>query len=243
MLNYEKILDEITKINQNSRHANLRLVAGMYYDNVSETLFQYPTLENKLDSDKWDYFRYRELELIIQEIKRKNISGEMAEVGVYKGEFSARMNVLFPSKKIYLFDTFSGFENTDILWEVNNNLVEDGFLSIIDQYKNTSEAIVIKNMKYPEQCIIKSGYFPNSANGLDEAFCLVSIDVDLYLPTLNALEYFYPRLEKNGYILVHDYNHDELNGVKQAVWDYEKKVGSIAILPIADQCGTIIITK
>lgn len=243
MLKYKQILKNIKEINQNSRHDNLILAAGMYYDNVSKTLFQYPNFKTTLDSDQLDYFRYRELELIAYELKRKKISGQMAEIGVYRGDFSKNMNQLFPDKKLYLFDTFSGFETTDIIWEKNNNLVEDGFLTIIDEYQNTSIDIVMNQMKYPKQCIIKSGYFPNSLNGLEENFCLVSIDVDLYLPTINALKYFYPRLEKNGYILLHDYNHDELSGVKQAIWDYEKLVDNLIILPIADQCGTLIITK
>lgn len=243
MQQYSDILDIIHKLNKNSRHDNLILAAGMYYDNVSPSLFQYPNFTNMIDSDQLDYFRFRELELLSQVIKQKNIVGELAEVGVYKGDFACKMNALFPSKKLYLFDTFSGFHKCDVELERKNNLVKEDFVSLIDEYSHTDVNYVLNRMKYPKQCIPIVGYFPESLNDLEEIFCLVSIDVDLYRPTYSALEYFYPRLQKNGYIMLHDYNHDELFGVKKAVADYEKKVGPLILLPIADQCGTIIISK
>ena len=221
---YNEIIEKINFLNEDSRHDNLILAAGMYYDHVADKKWHYPEFLGKPDSDQLDYFRIRMLELLSQEIERRNVQGEMAEVGVYQGEFSSRMNKLFPSKKLYLFDTFSGFEEHDVSWDKEKQLVKDGFLSIMSSYSNTSIETVLSHMEYQEQCIIKQGYFPESINGLEESFCLVSIDVDLYLPTFHALDYFYPRLQKHGYIMVHDYNHDELMGVKKAVYDYENKV-------------------
>lgn len=240
---YDDIIKKVDCLNKNSRHDNLVLAAGMYYDHVENCTWHYPEFKEELDSDQLDYFRFRVLELLSQEVKRHNVPGEMAEVGVYQGDFSSRMNSLFPSKELYLFDTFSGFEESDVIFDKNKEFVTNGFLSIISAYSNTSIETVLQRMKYRNLCIVKQGYFPESLLGLEKHFCLVSIDVDLYQPTLNALEYFYPRLCNQGYIMVHDYNHDELIGVKQAVFDYEKKVGGLSLVPIADQCGTVIITK
>lgn len=240
---YNEIVKKIAYLNKESRHDNLVLAAGMYYDHVANQPWHYPVFTEKLDSDQLDYFRFRVLELLSQEIKRRNVPGEMAEVGVYQGDFSSRMNDLLPSKKLYLFDTFSGFEKDDVISDKEKNLVMDGFLSIISDYSNTSIKSVLQRMKYQKQCIIKPGHFPESLKGLEKKFCLVSIDVDLYQPTFNALEYFYPRLCKHGYIMVHDYNHDELMGVKTAIYDYESQVAELCLVPIADQCGTVIITK
>ncbi|WP_366515539.1 TylF/MycF/NovP-related O-methyltransferase [Rheinheimera soli] len=60
---------------------------------------------------------------------------------------------------------------------------------------------------------------------------------------LNAIEYFYPRLTAGGYLMLHDYNHADFRGVKQAVADYEAKHGKLAKVPVPDQGGTIVITK
>lgn len=196
-----------------------------------------------IDSDFLDYIRYRELELLSHEIMRNQVSGEVAEVGVYRGDFASKINALFPTKKLYLFDTFTGFNSQQLEEEKNKGFMSDEFLKIIHQYKNTNIVHLLNQMIYPNQCIIKQGDFPKSIDELDEKFCFVSIDVDFYRPTYDALEYFYPRLGKKGIIMVHDYNHDELFGVKQAVHDYEVIVPELRYIPLSDQCGSIIIIK
>lgn len=240
---YNNILQQVKYLNDCSRHDNLILSAGMYYDYISPTSYQYPEYTTDIDSDQLDYCRFRELELLAQEVKRRQVPGQIAEVGVYRGDFAAKIARIFPDKKLYLFDTFSGFREKDVEWEKEQRLVEDGFLSLIPQYGDTSIKTVLNKIHLPERCEIRQGYFPNSLNGMEDIFCFVSIDVDLYQSTLNALQYFYPRLSRNGYIMLHDYNHDELSGVKKAVLDYEKEMSSLITVPIPDQCGTLIVTK
>lgn len=43
-------------------------------------------------------------------IYSNNISGCVAEVGVFQGEFASVINKNFPDRKLYLFDTFEGFD-------------------------------------------------------------------------------------------------------------------------------------
>ena len=47
-------------------------------------------------------------------------------------------------------------------------------------------------------CLFKKGYFPESAHGIDEKFAFVSLDLDLYKPTLEGLRFFYPKMIKGG---------------------------------------------
>jgi O-methyltransferase len=47
-------------------------------------------------------------------------------------------------------------------------------------------------MKYKENCIVRKGYFPETAEDLEDEFVFVSIDADLYEPIYNGLCYFYP---------------------------------------------------
>lgn len=75
-------------------------------------------------------------------------------------------------------------------------------------------------------------------------YALVSIDCDLYMPILEGLRYFYPRVNRGGYIMLHDYNAPELRGVRQAVLDYELEIGERMVkIPIPDRCGSLIIGK
>lgn len=62
----------------------------------------------------------------------------------------------------------------------------------VGEYSDTSIDIVMSDMKYPEQVIIHQGFFLDTARGLNEKFCFVRIDLDLYAPTKAALEIFEP---------------------------------------------------
>ena len=128
-------------------------------------------------------------ELLIDEIKRRNIEGNVAELGVYKGEFAKILRFYFPQKELYLYDTFEGFDDRDKI----NEKFTDEWMQI---FKNTSlekvQALVGKN----NITHYRKGWFPESI--LDEEkekkFCFVSLDADMYAPTFEGLKFFYPRL-------------------------------------------------
>jgi hypothetical protein len=87
----------------------------------------------------------------------------------------------------------------------------------------------------PNNAIIRKGYFPETTQGIDENFCFVNLDFDLYQPTLSGLEFFYPHMVEGGVILVHDYFSGACRGVKEAVQEFERKVkGKLNIFPIGD---------
>lgn len=196
-------------------------------------------LERKrnIDRNYMDHIRLATLELVAEEINSKAITGAVAELGVYKGKFARYINQYFPSRKLYLFDTFQGFDKTDIEAELQHN-----FSSGKQDFSNTSINEVLKRMPFPEKCIIKQGYFPASAEGLEETFAFVSIDTDLYEPIYSGLNYFYPRLLRGGYIFVHDYNNDGYKGAKEAVERFCAENG-INKMPLPDACGTAVLCK
>jgi O-methyltransferase len=148
------------------------------------------------------------------------------------------INIVFPDRRLYLFDTFEGFSDKDIKVENENNFSE----SFKKDFSATNIKMVLKKMKYPKNCIIKKGYFPDTAQEIDEKFVFVNIDVDLYLPIYNGLEYFYPRLQKGGYIFVHDYNTILFKGVKEAVKKYAKE-NDLSYFPLSDHPGTVVFIK
>src|SRR4029079_18426640 len=70
----------------------------------------YSSRKRNIDRNYMDYIRLSTLELVAYEIDRNNILGSVAELGVYKGKFARYINQLFPNRKLYLFDTFMGFD-------------------------------------------------------------------------------------------------------------------------------------
>lgn len=173
------------------------------------------------------------------EIYRKKLSGSVAEVGVFRGDFAQYINRVFSDKPMYLFDTFAGFPDGDLSYDIANTYSNPGS----DLFKNTTVELVKDKLLYKENCIFKVGYFPDSAAGLEHLkYCFVSIDLDLYKPIYNSIEYFYDKLEPGGYIMVHDYNNDEFKGVKTAVLELAEKLGFV-YFPIADSGGSVVIGK
>lgn len=198
---------------------------------------KYSNRKRDIDIHYLDYIRLATLELISIEINKKNLVGNVAEVGVYKGKFAKYINQYFPSKKLYLFDTFEGFDEKDMATEKKLGLND-----ATQDFSNTSIEMVLKSMPFPGQCIIKKGFFPETASGINDSFVFASLDADLYEPIYQGLIFFYPKMTKGGYIFVHDVNNDNYKGAAKAVEQFSLEQG-ISFLPIPDSCGSVVFVK
>ena len=178
-----------------------------------------------------DYVRLATLELLCRRLD--GVPGAAAELGVYRGFFARCINTLMPDRKLYLFDSFEGFGS-----EAN---ASESFQAA---HANTTIEKVLAIMPCPEMVTVKPGFFPASLNGLEERFCLVSLDVDFAQATLEGLRYFWPRLQKGGYLMLHDWGSPSLPGVAQALKNYEEEIGaSIPAIPLCDVGGTLVLCK
>ncbi|QBL09884.1 hypothetical protein E0Z06_10285 [Rheinheimera sp. D18] len=240
---HKSLLEVMSKESQLyfGQYENPELPLAAYYSLAMS--YQDAANQEAIYSSEYDYVRFKLLELLTEQIQQQNISGNLAEVGVFRGNFARVINTLFANRTLYLFDTFAGFDPTERETDIQNGYSAPEFFTRNNNFVDTSVELVMQRMPHPERCIPKVGFFPESLQGLEDKFALVSIDVDLYTPMYNAIEYFYPRLSAGGYLLLHDYNHSEFRGVKQAVADYETKHGRLAKVPVPDQGGTIVITK
>lgn len=161
-------------------------------------------------------------------------NGNVAEAGVYRGEFAKLINRYFNNRTCYLFDTFEGFSEKDLIYENPN--IKNNHLN------NTSENLVLSKMPYPELCIIKKGYFPDTAVDIDDDFCFVNLDMDLYKPTLEGLRFFYPKMVEGGIILIHDFYSEAYPNIKKAVYDFENQSKiKLKKCPIGDGISIAII--
>jgi len=191
-----------------------------------------------------DYVRFSMMMLLAQEIKERNISGEIAELGVFRGDFAKYLNQAFPDRKLYLFDTFEGFDPRDVDADLAGKYSEKAWFEEMKVFRFNSEGIALSKMKHRDQCVIRKGYFPETIPEEDLTYAFVSLDPDLYQPMLAGLRYFYPRLSEGGYIMIHDYNNGNTKGVRKAVADYERELGEpLRRVPLPDFCGSMILCK
>ena len=178
-----------------------------------------------------DYVRLATLELLCRRLAE--VPGAAAELGVYRGFFARCINLSLPERKLYLFDSFEGFgEETQ---------ASESFQAA---HRNTAIDKVLSIMPHPEQITVRPGFFPASLDGLEERFCLVSLDVDFYQTTLDGLRYFWPRLETGGYLMLHDWGSPKLPGVAKALADYEAELGrQLPAVPLCDVGGSLVLCK
>lgn len=178
-----------------------------------------------------DYVRLATLELLCRRLD--SVPGAAAELGVYKGFFARCINMLLPERKLYLFDSFEGF--------APEACASEAFQAA---HRNTAIDQVLSIMPHPGQIVVKPGFFPGSLKGLEDRFCLVSLDVDFEQATLDGLRYFWPRLSPGGYLLLHDWGSPGLPGVAQALDAYEAETGrKIPAIPLCDIGGSLVLCK
>lgn len=182
--------------------------------------------------------RIKFLENAATMLHEENIAeGAVAELGVYKGDFAKEMNRVFPENDLYLFDTFHGFHNLDDDLEQKagfSTKTQEGYFS------DTSLDYVLSRMPFPDKCMIRKGFFPDTAVGLeDKEFLFVNIDADLYGPILAGLRWFYPRMVNGGIVLVHDYYSKAFTGAKEAVERFANENG-VRFLPVGDTLSVAV---
>lgn len=176
------------------------------------------------------------------------LTGNVAECGVFQGETSMFINKYWPDRMLYLCDTFEGFDRNDVAYENTNFSAFEkgmfGFQSFKEEASETLIKYVKARMLYPEKIKICKGYFPESAKEINDRFCFVNLDMDLYQPQLEGLHFFWDKMENGGVILLHDYFHSDLPGVKAAVEDFERKINmKLPKVPIGDECSMAVIKQ
>ncbi|MDQ4141631.1 MAG: TylF/MycF family methyltransferase [Bacteroidota bacterium] len=225
----------MNKTLQKAYHTISHLLAGKKLHLIKSLSFL--NRPRRINLERLDYIRISCLELIAEEIYQKKLPGNVAELGVYQGDFAKDINQVFPDRKLYLFDTFEGFDIRDVSGDISR-----GFSAGDQDFSKTSVNLVLSKMPIPKNCIIKQGYFPQSAVGVEDTFCFVSIDADLYEPILAGLHFFYPRLCRGGYIFVHDFNNSAYPGAAEAIKEFCRQY-QCSYVPVADNGGTAIIAK
>jgi hypothetical protein len=183
-----------------------------------------------------DLPRLYALSMNVRQVLSEGIQGSFAELGVYRGNSAAVLAHYARSagRRLFLFDTFAGFDSRD-LRGVDENMEA--------AFGDTSMELVRRTVGDGATTYVK-GYFPQSmtAEAAAEAYAVVHLDCDLYEPMRAAIAFFYARLAPGGLIIVHDYANPCWVGVKQAIDEFMATVPEQLVV-IPDKCGTAMIRR
>jgi hypothetical protein len=147
------------------------------------------------------------------------LRGSTAECGVLYGVGSAVIcktlaDTYRDGEHHFGFDSFQGLpepgaaDRTQFAWQQKGSLAVE----------STSASQMLGEFPF---CRLVKGWVPESLGpAADSSFRLVHLDMDLYQPTLGALEFFYRRLVPGGVLVLDDYGHMTCLGVRQAVQEF-----------------------
>ncbi|MGN0974526.1 MAG: TylF/MycF/NovP-related O-methyltransferase [Gemmiger sp.] len=166
------------------------------------------------------------------------VPGAVAELGCYRGDVSWQLNALMPQRRLYLFDTFDGFDARDLAAEKAQGLPEvPGY-----RFKDAKADELPMRLPNPGNAVVKKGWFPETAVELEkEKFALAYLDAGLYAPTLAALQFFYPRMSQGGMIFLCGLTDPAYPGAAKAFADMEARYGAFLMLPVSDMKGAALI--
>ena len=160
------------------------------------------------------------------------VEGDTAECGVYRGASSwlilqANAKARSSAPKVhYLFDSFEGLSEPDS--RDGSHWRRGSLMAGVDEVvRNLLPFEVGKSYK------ICKGWIPDRFHEVEaNTFSFVHIDVDLYQPTLDSVQFFYPRLSSGGVLVCDDYGFDTCPGATRAIDEFladkEEKMISLA---------------
>lgn len=164
------------------------------------------------------------------------LPGDLAECGCYVGTSAFFIAQASTHGTLYLFDSFQGLSDPDAAdREIATDVMpwSAGDLS-------TSETTLRHNLSRYDSIKVLPGWIPERFNEVaGHQFRVVHIDVDLYQPTKDSLEFFYPRLVKGGVIVMDDYGFQTCPGATRAAQELVSSYGT-GVLHLATGQGVIM---
>ena len=172
--------------------------------------------------------------------KVKNIKGCICEIGVARGMTTRFICEYLKdtdfTSDFFCIDTFESFVKEDIEYEIEkrkksrSELIGFSYNDFDTWKKNFSEFKFVKPIKYD----VKKFNFKNI-----KPIKFVLLDVDLYLPTLTALNNLKDNMTSGGIIIVDDVSkNNSWDGADQAFHEFVKE-NSLEFKLIGKKCGYI----
>jgi hypothetical protein len=185
-----------------------------------------------------DAARFISLVLNLRKVMAEGVEGDIAELGVWRGNSAALLAQVAEQngRTLFLFDTFEGFDVRDLKGEDSKS--REG------EFHDTSIDYVRETVGHDSCVRYIKGFFPESIpeDLHDSRFSVVHIDCDLYEPMKAALNFFYPRMSKGALLIMHDYSSGSWPGATRAIDEFCDSTGQTLIL-LPDKSGTAICRK
>jgi O-methyltransferase len=215
------------------RSARRRLVTAL-----TDHPMRFPTFPAAVNADLAahpDYPRLAAMLLALQRLDDEGIEGEIAEVGVWRGDTSELL-AGGSARPMHLFDTFTGFAEAE-----HDELTTHDART---RFRNTSVDFVRARLAHRANLTLHPGFVPDTLAAVsDRTFAFVLLDVDLHAPTVASLEFFYPRLAPGAFLFVHDYNSPEADWACKRAVDAFLEERPERLIELPDRFGSVVFRR
>ena len=158
------------------------------------------------------------------------VPGHIAELGSWRGAnllFMSKLLRIFDpngSKQVHCFDSFEGLQT----FSGKDCPPEEHRGTYLGNYEELLEMISLYEMQ--DDIVIHKGLVgdtlpPLFASQAALSFSLVYLDLDLYEPTIEALNQFHPRLSRGGMFVLDEWNDVNYPGETVAVREFLEQCG------------------
>jgi O-methyltransferase len=190
----------------------------------------------KIDPSIINDDQIKNLVLYLSDAIDRNIDGDVVEFGCYVGESSKYLTKTLleneSNKKLYVYDSFEGLPPLS-KWE-------EGTGWRAGTLKSTEE-ILISNFNQnnlPIPIIHKDWFKDVPENKLPEKISFAFLDGDFYDSIYDSLNKVFDRISDGGYICFHDYQRNDLPGVRAAIEDTFRERGvDYTVIEVCEQLG------
>jgi O-methyltransferase len=150
--------------------------------------------------------------------RQKKVPGDTADIGVRFGSssFFILSGLNDPARPHHVFDSFEGLSEPTAEDSAGGQKTQwtKGKLAV-------DESVTRKNLSMFQNVHYYKGWIPDRYPDVaDRRFSLIHIDVDLYQPTKDSLEFFYDRVNPGGVIISDDYGVASCVGARKAVDEF-----------------------
>lgn len=188
--------------------------------------------------------RHYILQMAIQSVS--DGEGQVAECGCWRGLSSYQIATYlesWSSPKFHIFDSFEGLSSFKAEDEGAHGVPSSNRLSVREQFACSLEA-VRSNLQKFDFIEYHPGWIPERFSDVSkEAFAFVHIDVDMYQPTRDSLQFFFPRLVPGGLIVFDDYGFAGFPGARKAVDEYLGGVAGSEYRFLSTPSGSAVLTR
>jgi O-methyltransferase len=170
--------------------------------------------------------RFFILQQMVSWVLEKKIEGDFAECGCWKGHSTYVISSLLRKSgfngTLHVFDSFEGGLSDKTQKDKNLRFEMSREEDLKEKlYFSSTEEELRKNLKDFPFVKFYKGWIPKRFADVNNVhFAFAHIDVDLYQPTKDSLNFFYPRLRKSGCLVIDDYGLSQFDGCETAVKEF-----------------------